>query len=107
MLSSLFRPKSKRREISVSEFLNLPYVQLFINGIRKVNASEDKSKRSIEEWEKRKEQAIKNKDVELLGQLCDEIQQNYSHVAYVCHEIRRRQVKLSARLEQDYFPDNG
>ncbi|MTI25199.1 hypothetical protein [Fulvivirga kasyanovii] len=107
MFSSLFRQKNKRRNISVSEFLALNHVQLFIKGIRKVNASEDESKRSIEEWGRRKEQAIKNKDVELLGQLCDEIQQNYSHVVYVCHKIRRRQVKISARLKQDYFPDNG
>ena len=102
MFTTLFKRKRKVKSDSpsASEFLKQPHVQEYMARVRGYNKEEADDNKMLDEWVRRKDEALKNVDMELLAELCDVLVDNHRSLTADWYNTGRRSQKTRAKFRQ-------
>ena len=102
MFSTLFKRKTKLKSgsPSASEFLKQPHVQEYMAKVRDFNRTEAENDKKLDEWVRKKDEALKNVDLELLNELCDALVNKHRRLSANWYNIGRYTYKSNAKFKQ-------
>ena len=103
MLSILFKRKERKDEIksspeTVSGCLKLPYIREYMTEFKEINEAEGDDRRKLDEWGRKKDEAIKNADMEVLAELCDKILNERKQLAAKLYDAARIHLKIRTEV---------
>lgn len=103
MFSTLFKRKERKDKIKSSPqpeggCLKQPYIREYMTEFREINEAEADDSKKLDEWERKKDEALKNADIEVLAELCDKILNERKYLAAKLYDAARVNLKIRAKV---------